>query len=151
MGEARLTLTRWSWAAIATMAAACADSTGSGHMWKVDYGVLAQAPFVLIAMPDTVTAGTPIATSVITVGSSSCTRPADVAITGAGSLLQTLTPRDSIATGNVACTDDLAMRPHPIQLRFDEPGTATIRIRGYLDFQRTGSPGIIERRVVVRR
>jgi hypothetical protein len=138
--------------AVALLAAlACADSTGSGFGWKVDYGVLAQSPFVLLSMPDTVTAGAIVATSVITVGSSSCTRPADVAVVGAGSLLQTLTPRDSVATGNVACTDDLAMRPHPIQLRFNEPGTATIRIRGYLDFQRSGEPGILERRVVVRR
>lgn len=133
------------------IATACADSTASGPGWKIDYGVLAQPPLALLTLPDTVTVGTVISANVATVGSSSCTRPAGIAVAGAGTLLQTLTPRDSVATGHVACTDDLAMRPHPVQLRFDEPGTATIRIRGYLDFQRAGEPGIVERRVVVRR
>lgn len=51
------------------------------------------------------------------------------------------------------CTDDLLLIPHTVQLRFDQPGTATVRFVGEGNRVETGEPSrpvTIERTLTVR-
>jgi hypothetical protein len=144
------TLGRLGTVLCAVLSAACADSTEPRRVWVVDIGVLPDMPFGVVVIPDTVVVGRPVDAIVNTVGSSSCTRPAGVEIVGEGTRLQTLTPRDSFAVRAI-CTDDLAARPHPVRLTFDEAGLATIRVRAYvLDRSMGRRLGTVERQIVVR-
>ena len=132
--------------------AGCDSSTEPEVVWVVSLGLLMPLSIVsTVVVPDTVVAGQQVPVIVNTVGSSSCTRPAGVVIVGAGTSHQTLTPLDSIAVRAAACTDDLAPRPHPAVLTFQQAGSATIRVQGYvIDQSGQRRVGGMEREIVVR-
>ena len=79
--------------------------------------------------PRTAVAGQAFSATVFTFGSSSCTTPdgADVTVTG---LDAEVVPYDRVPAAPVACTADFGQHPHPVTLRFDTAGSATLRVRG---------------------
>ncbi|HJU75245.1 MAG TPA: hypothetical protein VJ717_15995 [Gemmatimonadaceae bacterium] len=131
---------------------ACSESTEPDGIWEVDFGLVgAPSSLNTLIMPDTVFVGRPVAVTVNTFGSSSCTRPAGIIQASAGARLQILTPLDSVAVRAIACTDDLASHPHPTVLTFQEAGTATVRVQGYIMLQGGQKrSGAVEKLVVVR-
>lgn len=98
-----------------------------------------------IQLPEIVQSGVPFTASVITLGSSSCTRAdgADVEIAG---LVAEITPYDLTAR-NAVCTSDLARHPRSVTLRFDSPGEAVIRVHGRTLL--TDEPTLYEPRILV--
>ena len=82
----------------------------------------------VIIAPDTVGRAVSFAVVVNTFGSSSCTTPDGVALVITPQLAR-ITPYDRIQTQG-ACTADYASRPHPVTVRFTDPGAATLRVIG---------------------
>lgn len=101
----------------------------------------------VIDAPDTATVNQPITLTINTYGSSSCTTPdgAQVEVNG---LTATIKPLDRVPrpNSNVACTSDLAARPHSVEVAFAEPGEALIRVIG-AGFNNTET--IKERRITI--
>jgi len=91
-----------------------------------EYGGAQQPP---IQLPEVIRRGVSFSATVFTFGSGSCTRAdgAEVLATGQG---VDITPYDLRATGNVNCTDDLAVHSRVVTLRLDTAGEAVIRITG---------------------
>ena len=77
-------------------------------------------------IPETATAGVPLAITVWT-GGGGCYRHArtDATVTGRSA---DVVPRDYLTTGTV-CTDDFKFIEHRTSLTFEEPGTAEITLR----------------------
>jgi hypothetical protein len=86
-----------------------------------------------IQAPDTVQLGAAFTATVNTIGSSSCTRPDGVTLTLEPAEARVI-PYDRIPADNdVACTLDLAPRPHPVELHFTAVGAATIVVEGMVN------------------
>ncbi|HEY0735723.1 MAG TPA: hypothetical protein VGD69_12505 [Herpetosiphonaceae bacterium] len=83
----------------------------------------------VIKAPATAAVNQTITLTVNTYGSSSCTTP-DGARVEVNGLTATITPLDRIPRGDVACTSDLAARPHTVEVTFAEAGEAVIRVIG---------------------
>jgi hypothetical protein len=80
--------------------------------------------------PDAVRVGEHFTVTVVSYGSSSCTRPdgAEVRVNG---LTAVITPYDEQAIGKGrVCTDDLRPYPRDVSLSFEEAGQALIRVIG---------------------
>ena len=105
-----------------------------------------------IEAPDTVRAGIAFGAVVNTFGSSTCVIPDGVELT-LGPAEARVVPYDEVTTGGggVACTADLAARPHPVELRFTQAGVARIVAAGTLLDERSGErgPGEVTKAVVV--
>jgi hypothetical protein len=84
----------------------------------------------VIEAPDTVRLGVTFDAIVNSFGSSSCTTPDGVKLTLEPAVARVI-PFDRVPADNsVACTADISPRPHPVELRFTELGTATIVAEG---------------------
>jgi hypothetical protein len=84
----------------------------------------------VIEASDTVRLGATFGAVVNSFGSSSCTTPDGVKLTLEPAVARVI-PFDRVPADNsVACTADISPRPHPVELRFTEPGTATIVAEG---------------------
>jgi hypothetical protein len=84
----------------------------------------------VIEAPDTVRLGLAFDAIVNSFGSSSCTTPDGVKLTLEPAVARVI-PFDRVPADNsVACTADISPRPHPVELRFTAPGTATIVAEG---------------------
>lgn len=110
--------------------AAC--SSPFGPSWKRVIGTIevgGQHSPSPIHLPSEIRSGVSFSATVVTYGSSTCTRAdgADVQVTG---LTAEITPYDLRRTGKAVCTDDLAPHPREVRLRFNTPGEALIRVRG---------------------
>lgn len=81
----------------------------------------------VITSPDTVTAGQPFQVTVTTVGPNGCWRAAGAEM-AVQSSLASITPFDRVE-GEV-CTQALVSLPHTLQVQFNTPGTATLRVYG---------------------
>ena len=97
----------------------------------------------MVSVPPEATVSVPITVTVMTLGSSSCTRAdgTDVSVNG---LLATITPYDRVAPPGTACTRDLRGFPHQVQLRFATAGQARINVVG-----RDGSGGTVSYEVMI--
>lgn len=123
----RSILRRTSLAALA-LAAAC-SSTGANRevreLGSIDYYETA----VEVTVPATVHAGAPFTVRVVTWGGG-CTRAGDTEATVSGAVAD-VSPYDLRIDGpGVACPDILRSLTHEATLRFDAPGTATVRVHG---------------------
>jgi hypothetical protein len=106
-----------------------------------------------IAAPDTIERGNSFDVRIETFGGG-CTRStagADLALNGQ---VAEIRPHNvtEIQRGTV-CTADLLFLYHVVAVRFDLPGTATIRVIGQRQDATTGTsdvPDTLERRIVVR-
>jgi hypothetical protein len=110
-----------------------------------------QADTARVEVPDTVDRGRPFVVTVTTFAGG-CRRESagtEVAVSG---MRAEVRPYHYLRRSAV-CTDDLLFIPHTAQLRFDQPGIATVRVTGTrsrVDFGDPPEPITIERRVVVR-
>jgi hypothetical protein len=102
----------------------------------------------VLTAPESVTAGTEFQVTVTTFGFSGCwTEDGTDVSTGAGQAV--IRPYDRITEG--ACTQMTVKLPRTVQLRFDQPGTATIVVQGVRDDgDDNPQPTQIQRTVVVR-
>jgi hypothetical protein len=104
----------------------------------------------VIEAPDTVRLGIAFAATVNSFGSSSCTTPDGVKLTLEAAQARVI-PFDRVPDSDeVACTADITAIPHPVELRFTEPGTATIVADGIVygtNFERVR--GTVSKTVVV--
>ena len=83
-----------------------------------------------VDLPTDIIRGQPFEVTVYTFGSSSCTTPdgAELEIEG---MVARITPYDLVPAADVPCTADMAPFAHPVTLRFDREGVATLRIVGW--------------------
>jgi hypothetical protein len=101
--------------------------------------------------PESVRRGEPFTVTVVTIAGGCRRESAGTGVAVEG-MEATITPYHFLRRAE-ACTDDLLYLPHEVELRFDEPGTATLRIRGVrnrLDFEREPEWVTLERSVEVR-
>lgn len=104
-----------------------------------------------VSMPDTVMRGQSFDVTVVTFAGG-CRRESAGAELSAGPQRAVITPYHH-RTRASACPDDLLFLPHTVRLRFDEPGTARVEIRGTSNDADLGERVTwvtLERRVVVR-
>lgn len=110
------------------LAAACAALDPNRHVRELGFIEYYGTP-VEVTVPATVRAGEPFAVRVVTWGGG-CTQAGEteVAVSGAAA---DVSPYNLTITGpDVACPDILRNLPHEVTLRFDTPGTATVRVHG---------------------
>jgi hypothetical protein len=112
--------------------AGCSSSSTSPDGWDRRPGIIAPSlssvPLVMGPQQQAV-AGLPITFTITTVGSSSCTR-GDGAKVAARDGRIVITPLDFVATGAVACTDDIHAFPRDVAVTFSKAGTGRLRIEG---------------------
>jgi len=92
-------------------------------------GIIQMLPEVpaQVTVPAVAQAGEPFTVTVITHGGGCLTQgPTRVRTQG---MTAEVRPMD-VHNGNTACTADVAQYEHTAILRFDQPGTATVQIRG---------------------
>lgn len=110
------------------LAAACSPTGASRQVRKLGTIEYYGTP-VEVTVPATVRAGEPFTIRVVTWGGG-CTSAGDtqVAVSGAAA---DVSPYDLELQGpGVGCHDILRALPHEATLRFDAPGTATVRVHG---------------------
>jgi hypothetical protein len=114
-------------AALLIVLAACqspTDSKSRREIGVIDYGGTLNS---VIQAPSAVRIGQSFTATISTFGNSCVSAAgADVATDG---LTATITPYD-IVSWQHTCLDYLAPYPRTVQLRFDQAGTATIRVNG---------------------
>jgi hypothetical protein len=81
----------------------------------------------VIRAPNTVQAGQSFTVTVTTYGSSTCLK-SDGADVQVRDFTAEVTPWDLDLWGATVCTADLASHPREVELAFDRPGQATIRV-----------------------
>jgi hypothetical protein len=130
--------------------AGCSTPTGPDHRRVIGF-----INGGSIVAPDTVQVDSWFTATILTFGSSSCTRPDGAELTLRPSEAQ-VTPYDlvSIPTDSRSvCTADLAPHPHPVKLRFTTAGPAIIVVLGEVevmdaDFMRW-TQGAVTKQLVV--
>ncbi len=116
------------------LSAACAtapDQAVVDSQWQREVGWIMQDESLggVIQMPDTVRLNTPVVATVVTRGSSSCTRADGAEVAGGGAMLR-VTPYDRVAPAGTPCTRDLAAFPRQVELRFTAAGSAEVVVVG---------------------
>lgn len=105
-----------------------------------------------VVAPDTVRAGVPFSVVVVTVGATTCWRPAGAEVVEQPASAA-VTPLDFTAEGpHTACGDALVELSRTVGLVFRQPGEATLRVHGRrvvgAEFQ-AGEPVVVEKRIRV--
>jgi hypothetical protein len=133
--------------AAACVLAACANVAGPAGERRA--GIIQsrylRAP--ALTAPDTVTAGTPFLATVTTFGFSGCWTEDRTEVTALASEA-VIRPFDRVSDG--PCTQMTVTLPRSVQLRFDQPGTASIVVQGLRDDGADAEPAQVQRTVVVR-
>jgi hypothetical protein len=83
----------------------------------------------MVNLPTEARVNVPFTVTVMTLGSSSCTRADGTDVDTAG-LRVTIIPYDRVAPPGTPCTRDLRAFPHEVQLRFATAGEARITVVG---------------------
>jgi hypothetical protein len=112
--------------AVALASAACRSSTEPAPVTRLAVGVLASPASAALQVPDTVFAGSPFSVRVVTQGDG-CLRAAGGEARVKG-LTATVTPYDMLYNG--ACDLILLTAAREVLVRFDAPGTASVRVVG---------------------
>ena len=100
-----------------------------------------------VTAPASVLVGDPVTVSVTSYGGG-CVRKGYTDVVQGERMTVSVRPYDLyVGDGKVVCTDELALYQHDVTLRFDQPGTATIRIHGTR--MPGGEPITLTRTVVV--
>jgi hypothetical protein len=133
-----------------TLLPACGNLTGSDPSQRQP-GVISSRYLRAnpVTAPESVQAGVPFDVVITTLGFSGCWQAGGAHTETAGQVA-TLTPFDYVRTQS-ACTAMLAELSRTVSVRFDEPGSALLRVEGRAE-QPDGSfePTVIERAIVVR-
>jgi hypothetical protein len=110
-----------------------------------------------IIAPDTVMAGVSFGATISTIGLSGCWRAGGAEIATPSATLAVVLPFDAVEGGAGGearfCTAALVDLPRVVTLRFDTPGTATIRVEGRFVVGEETVPGAaanVEKQIVVR-
>ena len=135
---------------ILAFSAGCgAFSTEPAIRWELHPGTVEfyDQP-ITIEVPEAATVGVPVGVTVGTFGGG-CTAqgPTEFAVSG---LAATVQPMDSsiVPFPDLACTEELLVFEHRVELRFAEPGVATVRVLGRRE--PGGGPFEAERTIIVR-
>jgi hypothetical protein len=132
-------------AAVGIALVGCTSITGPGKDREVGILEFYGDP-IMVELPGEATAGQAFMVMVRTYGADGCVSQGEVKTTVDG-LRATVTPYDFRSRRSV-CPDILGLFDHVATLRFDEPGTAEITVRGR---QMPGGTEItIERTVTIR-
>lgn len=124
---------------------------GAGRPERVPARLVLQADTARVEVPDTVERGRAF-TVTVTAFAGGCRQESAGTDASVDGLRAEVRPYHYLRR-SAACTDDLLLIPHTVRIRFDQPGTATVRVMGTrnrLDFGEPPEPISIERRVVVR-
>jgi hypothetical protein len=98
-----------------------------------------------VTVPETARVGEPFAVRVVTWGGG-CTEKGETDVTRSGTRVD-VRPYDLTASGaDIACPDILLRLVHEATVRFDAPGTATVRVHGRVE---PGARTIVVTRTVV--
>ena len=102
---------------------------------------------ITIEVPEAATVGAPVVVTVGTFGGG-CTAQGPTEVTVSG-LAATVQPLDSsiVPFPDLACTEELLVFEHRVELRFAEPGVATVRVLGRRE--PGGGPFEAERTIVI--
>jgi hypothetical protein len=127
---------------------ACANPAGSDGARRAGIIESRYLNTAVITAPDSVTAGIAFPVTVTTFGFSGCWTDDGTDVTALASQV-VIRPYDRVRDG--ACTQMTVKLPRTVQLRFDQPGTATIVVQGVRDDgDNDPEPTQIQRAVVVR-
>ena len=100
-----------------------------------------------VSVPDSARAGEPFTVELASYGGG-CVRKGRTDVANEG-MTADIRPFDYHNTArNVVCTAELSLYRHDVTVRFDRPGTATIRVHGRR--MPNGEPVVITRTVVIR-
>jgi hypothetical protein len=114
--------------AVATLLA-CSDAGPSADaQWTVLIGQIV-GPTPPVDAPDTVIRREVFSVTVVTFGSSSCTRPAGADVLNLHHVLS-IVPLDSVRTGDGPCTADLTTHPRMVAGVFPIVGTVVVAVSG---------------------
>jgi hypothetical protein len=114
--------------ATAALAAACSPTDPDRQVREPGFLEYYASP-VEVTVPETVRAGEPFTVRAVTRGGG-CTSAGDTEVAVSGATAD-VSPYDLRAEGpNIACPDILRALPHEVTVRFDTPGTATVRVHG---------------------
>lgn len=122
------TLLRRTGLAALALAAACSPAEPGAPVRELGYIEYYETP-VEVTVPATARAGAPFTIRVVTWGGG-CTSAGDTEATVSGAAAD-VSPYDlRVDDPGVACPDILRSLAHEAALRFDTPGTATVRVHG---------------------
>jgi hypothetical protein len=121
--------------AVAALVACSDPGPFSGARWTVQVGQIV-GPIPPVDAPDTVIRDEVFSVTVVTFGSSSCTRPAGAEVLNFIHALS-IAPLDSVLTGDGPCTADLAAHPRTVDGVFPSVGTRLIAVSGRAGFRDT--------------
>jgi hypothetical protein len=136
--------------AAALMLAAACSLTGSGDReYERVPGVLATSieGEVLVEAPESATAGQTFTLRVVTQGSG-CRRTAEPEVSVSGLQAEVKIWDEYPVDG--ACSRDLLPLEHTVSLRFEQRGTATVRVHGQHDTVIGHQPVTVQRTIVIR-
>lgn len=133
------------------VAASSSCSYGPRRTERVPARLLLRNDTAQIALPSTVHRGQSFSVTVTTFAGGCRQQSAgtDVSVRGSVAVVR---PYHLLHRSDV-CTDDLLLIPHTVQLRFDQPGSATVQFAGAanrLDFGEELRPVTIQRVIRVR-
>jgi hypothetical protein len=118
---------------VALVAFGCSQPSdqGTGGSWNraigfIDSGGIATRP---ILAPRSVQAGSVFRVTVSTFGSTGCIRPDESQVQLTGSVVD-ITPYDSVWSNDPPCLPGWQAYPRSLELRFDQVGSALIRLHG---------------------
>lgn len=136
-------------AAALILAVACSPTGSDDREYVRVPGVLVTSieGEVLVEAPGSATAGQTFTLRVVTQGSG-CRRPAQPEVNASG-LQADMKIWDEYPADGV-CTRDLTTLEHTVPLRFNERGTATVRIHGQRDTPIGHQPVTVERTIVIQ-
>lgn len=113
---------------------------------------MADSDAAVITAPDTVDAGVPFEATITTIGSNGCWREAGAEIELNGNLA-VVVPHDYTSEDQAGCTQALVQLPRSVEIRFAQPGEATLRVKGRKVVggnHENATPVTVEKRIVVR-
>jgi hypothetical protein len=113
---------------IGAIMVACGILESDEPVWRVVVGQVV-GPEPAVVAPDTVTANAVFSIRVVTFGSSSCTRAAGADVLPLNAVFS-IVPMDSVAPGNVVCTQDLRSFPRVVDGSFPLPGKVVVAVSG---------------------
>jgi hypothetical protein len=111
------------------LALGCATAAEPGWEREIGWVLEEEGLGPVLILADTVPRNTPVTATVVTRGSSSCTR-ADGAEVEWRSYTLHITPFDRMAPPGTPCTRDLAAFPRPVELLFTRSGEAEVVVVG---------------------
>jgi hypothetical protein len=111
-------------------AAACPGITGLTEQWEPQPAYVMDAETARVVVPARVNAGADFQVNVTTYGGG-CHRQGETEVSvSQGARMAEVSPYDEVNVAAGVCTQELKMFSHTVTVRFDQPGTALVRVHG---------------------